>query len=322
VTDPRGFIREWLEQHGRLLAEEEFAGESYMRVQCYLTAQEPEYDVEPRYHSLDLDLVETLKLAGYSAQPMVRAGDQLAVTLQWEKGDKESDYGVRLGLAAKGAGPEDWIEVAVSTVSTLDVTSPSQVLALDIPPGTPPLEYSLAIYLFDAPEGRDPDPLMSGLEIGTIRVVKPLVPLPTPPLPHEAWANFGDLLQLEGYDLPMLEVKPGGTVDLELFWRAWGVPLPLIGTEMELRDRQGLGMTSEAVCLADRYPSSLWEREELVRDLCRIEIPAGMSSGTYTLTVASQALEADGKREVIPFWSDAGIWEETLDLGMVKVIRP
>jgi 4-amino-4-deoxy-L-arabinose transferase-like glycosyltransferase len=322
VTDPEGFIREWLDDHGRLLGQEEFAGESYMRVQCYLTAREPEYDAEPRYHSLDLDVVDGLKLAGYSAQPVVRAGDHLPVTLHWQTaGEKETVYGVRLGLALERQAPEDGIEVASSSVSLLDEESPSQESVLEIPSGTPPLDYSLIIHLYDASAGGNPDLLAAGLEIGTIRVVKPLIPASTPAMPHEPWANFGDLLQLTGYDLPALEIEQGGEIELQLLWRAWGVPLLLIRTEMELRDSQGLGVTSEAVCLADRYPSTVWEREELVGDLCRVEVPEEVSSGSYELTIRLEGLSPTGKWETVPFWSTAG-WEETFDLGMIEVIEP
>ena len=322
MTDAEGFIREWLDEQGRLLGEEEFAGESYMRVQCYLTAREPEYDADPRYHSLNVDIADGLILAGYSAQPVVRAGDHLPVTLGWQRaGEEETVYGVRFGLALEGADPEEWIEVAASSVSVLDPESVSQESALQIPPGTPPVEYSLIIYLYDASTGGDPNLLTTGLEIGTIRVVKPLVPPPTPPLPHEPWANFGDLLQLTGYDLPALKVEPGGHVELRLFWRAWGVPLPLIRTEMEWRDSQGLVVVGETACLASRYPSRVWEREELVRDLCQVEVPEAISSGNYELTMRLEAFGPTGRWEAIPFWSVAG-WEETFDLGMIEVIRP
>jgi hypothetical protein len=320
VTDPEGFIREWLDEHGSLLGEEEFAGESHMRVQCYLTTQEPEYDADPRYHTLELDVVDGVILAGYSAQPVVRAGEQLPVTLQWQAGGDGAVYGVRLGLASKGAGPEDWIEVAASTTSVLDETSPSQEVVIEIPSGTPPLEYSLIIYLYDASAGGVPDILAAGLEIGTIRVVKPLVPPPTPPLPHEPWANFGDLLQLTGYDLPTLEVEPGTEIDLQLFWRAWGVPLPLVRTEMAWRDSEGRPIGGETACLASRYRSTVWEREELVRDLCQVEVPEAISPGNYELIMRLEAFGPTGRREAIPFWSDAGVWEDSFALGALEVI--
>jgi hypothetical protein len=293
-----------------------------MRVQCYLTAREPEYDAEPRYHSLDADVVDGLILAAYSAQPVVRAGDHLPVTLHWRTGGQEETvYGVRLGLALEGADPEDWIEVAASTVSVLDEESPSQESVLQIPPATPPLDYSLIIYLYDASAGGDPDLLAAGLEIGTIRVMKPLVPSPTPPLPHEPGANFGDLLQLTGYDLRPLEVEPGGEIELQLLWRAWGVPLPLVRTEMELRDGEGRVVTMEAACLADSYPSTVWEREELVGDLCRTEVPEVVSSGSYEWTIRLEAWGPMGRWETIPFWSTAG-WRETFDLSTIEVIEP
>jgi hypothetical protein len=321
VTDPQGFVREWLAEYGRLLSEAQFAGESYMRVFCYLTGPEPEYYAEPQEHRLDLEVVEGLKLVGYSAQPMVRAGEQLPLTLHWQNDEEGTVYGFRLGLAAQGADEGEWIEVASSSVFILDEDSLSQDSVIEIPAGTPPLEYSLMIHLYETPTGGGPDLLTEGLELGTIRVVKPLVPPPTPALPHEPGANFGDLLQLAGYDLPTLEVEPGGEIELQLLWRAWGVPLPLVHTEVELRGDEGQPVTAEPACLADGYPSTLWVREELVRDLCLIEVPEDVSSGTYQLTMHLEALGTTGEWQVVPFWSMAG-WEQTFDLGKIEVSEP
>jgi len=321
VTDPEGFIRDWLDEHGRLLAEEEFAGESYMRVLCYLTAAEPEYDAEPGDHSLDLEVVEGLKLVGYSAQPTVRAGDQLPLILHWLKDEEKTVYGVRVWLAVEVADPGERIEVATCSVSILDEGSLSQESVLEIPTGIPPLEYSLMIHLYEASTGGGPDHLTDGLEIGTIRVVKPLVPPATPPMPHEPGANFGDLLQLAGYDVPPLEVEPGGEIELQLLWRAWGVPLPLVHTEVELRGDEGQPVTAEPACLADGYPSTLWVREELVRDLCRVQVPGATAAGSYELTIRLQALGPTGSWETVPVWSTAG-WEQTFDLGKIEVSEP
>jgi hypothetical protein len=140
-------------------------------------------------------------------------------------------------------------------------------------------------------------------------------------VPHEPWANFGDLVQLTGYELRPLEVEAGNEIELHLFWRAWGVPLPLIRTEMELRDGEGRVVTMEAACLADSYPSTVWEREELVRDLCRVEVPEVVSPGSYEMIVSLLALGPTGSWETVPYWSAAGC-RETFDLGMIEVIRP
>jgi mannosyltransferase len=324
VTDPEGFIREWVADHGRLLAEEEFGGESYMRVLCYLTALEPEYDPEPQDHSLDLEVLEGLKLAGYSAQPAVRAGDQLAVTLHWQApADAETAYGVRLGLAVQGADGGQWIEVAASTVAVVDEDSLSQELALEIPPGTPPLEYGLMVQTDDASAGGDSDLLTAPLEIGTVRVLKPLVPSPAPPMPHEPGANFGDLLQLTGYKLTPSEVEAGTEVELHLYllWRAWGVPLPLTRTAIELSDGEGRAVESQAACLTLHYPSTLWQREELVSDMCLVEVPEAVWYGDYDLTMRLEALGPTGTWETVPFWSATG-WGQTFGLGEIEVSEP
>jgi mannosyltransferase len=322
VTDPDGFIRSWLEEHGRLLGEEEFAGESYMRIQCYLTAAEPEYEPDPVYHSLDVDVVDGVKLAGFVAPPVVRVGDSLRVDLQWAtEGEVDTAFGARLGLALEGADLDVWTDVVASTTFVLDVTSRSQVIEVPIPPGTPPMEYGLILDVYDASTEGGGDLVVSGLAMGSVRVMRPVVPSPTPRMQYEPWANFGDLVQLTGYELLPPEVQPGSAIEAQLYWRAWGVPLPLMQTGLELRDVDGRVVGEAAGCLSSAYPSINWEREELVRDLCAIEVSQAASSGRYELTLHLEARGAAGRWETVPFWSSAG-WEESLALGTIEVVQP
>jgi len=322
VTDPDGFIRAWLEERGRLLGEEEFAGESYVRVQCYLTAREPEYEPDPVFHSLDVDVVDGVKLAGFGAPPVVRAGDSLRVDLHWAtEGEVDTAYGARLGLALEGADLDVWTDVVASTTFVLDMTSPSQAMEVPIPPGTPPMEYRLILDVYDASTEGGADFVVRGLAVGSVRVMRPVVPPPTPRMQYEPWANFGDLVQLTGYEVLPLEAPQGSAVEVELFWRAWGVPLPLMNTELELRDEDGRVVSEAGGCLSTAYPSINWEREELVRDPCAIEVPQAASSGRYELTLHLEARGAAGRWETVPFWSSAG-WEESLALCTIEVVEP
>jgi mannosyltransferase len=322
VTDPHGFIRSWLEEHGRLLGEEEFAGESYMRVQCYLTAREPEYDADPVYHSLGVDVAEGVKLAGFRAPLVVRAGDDLSVDLDWQaEGEVGAALEARLGLTLEGADLDVWTDVVASTTLAVDATSAPQVVEVPIPPGTPPVEYSLVLDVYDPSTQRGADPPWAGSSIGSVRVMRPLVPPPTPRMTYEPWANFGDLVQLTGYELFPPEVQPGSTLDVQLYWRAWGVPLPLMETRLELRGVDGSLVSVAGGCLSTAYPSINWAREELVRDLCAVEVPQAVSSGRYELDLRLEALGAAGAWEAVPFWSPAG-WGDSFALARIEVVEP
>jgi hypothetical protein len=326
VTDPQGFIRQWLEEHGRVLGEEQFAGESYMRVQCHLTTREKEFSADPVHHVLDQEIVDGLRLVAHEAPEAARSGDDLQVTLHWQVSDeKETEYEVKLGLMIdEDSGLGEWTDGGSAALSLLETEEGSivQEIDLQILPGTPPVEYQLIVEVHEVAPSDGSGPLAGRAAIGTITVMRPLVPSPTPPMPHEPWANFGDELQLTGYELPAPDVEPGDEIPVTLLWRAWETPLPTIVSALEIRDIEGRVVAKEEVGLGGAYPSTLWGREELVREVRRsLEVPEGVSPGTYTLTLTLQAVKASGKREVLPVWSDAGVWEESFTLGTFEVIE-
>jgi len=137
---------------------------------------------------------------------------------------------------------------------------------------------------------------------------------------HELWANFDDMLQLVGYEMEPLEAEAGDQIHLELLWRAWDAPLPLIQMTVELRDDEGRVQPGEGGRhLIDRYPSILWEGEELVRDLHHFQIPADAPPGNYELALTLQRIITTEQRETLPFWSESGGWEESFTLGTVQI---
>jgi mannosyltransferase len=324
VTDPQGFIRKWLEEHGSMLGEEQFAGESYMRVLCYLTTREKGYSTDPVFRSLDEEFAKGLRLVGYDAPEAARSGDLFRVTLDWHVDDEmEIGYGVNVGLAMEeGADLGEWTDADAAAISPLEAEggSFSQGIDLHILPGTPPMEYKLVVEVYETSTSGGLGPLAGRTAIGTIAVMRPLVPSPTPQMPHEPWANFGNVLQLTGYELPALDVEPGGDIPVTLLWRAWETPLPAIISSLELRDIEGRVVAKEEGDLGGSYTSTLWAREELVREADSLKVPEGISPGSYTLAFTLQALRANGKREVLPFWSDAGVWEDSFALGTLEVI--
>jgi mannosyltransferase len=325
VTDPQGFIRDWLEEHGRMIGERQFVGESYMRVQCYATAPEPAYQGEAMYHPLDVSLDGQVSLLGYEGPQGVRAGNDLPLTLYWQANEKlAADYSILLRLRAS-----DGVDFAHLDESLSPPTSQWQVgqvishtLSLEIPVGAPPLSYDLLLELFDPATGQALAPV-PGWSMATITVSRPLVPPRLPPMTHEPWANFGDMLQLMGYEMGPLEAKAGETIHVELVWQAWDVPLPLMLTMMELRDEEGrVQASAEGSFLLYRYPSILWEREEFLRDVYEFQIPEHVSPGNYDLTLTLHRIKTSQQREILPYWSESGNWEEILVLGTIQVAAP
>ncbi len=325
VTDPQGFIRDWLEEHGRMIGDREFAGEGYMRVQCYLSAPEPASQGEITYHPLDVRLDGQLSLLGYEGPSGVRAGDDLPLTLYWQAWEGlESDYSLLLRLRAGEA-----VDVAQSDQVLSPPTTEwqvgqvvSQTVTLQVPVGTPPLPYALLVEMYDFATDRTLAPV-PGWSMATITVSKPLVPRRPPQMTHEPYANFGDILQLVGYEMEPLETEAGDKIQLELLWRAWDAPLPLIEMVVELRDEEEQVQARDTrTYLVPRYPSVLWEAEELVRDPYDFQIPEDVSPGNYELTLTLQRIRTIEQRETLPVLSPSGAWEESFPLGAVQIAAP
>lgn len=334
VTDQQGFIRHWLQEHGRLIGDREFIGESYMRVQCYVTVPEAAYEDETAYHPLDVRLDGRVGLLGYEGPQGVRAGDDLSLTLHWQAWEKlQADYNLVLRLMPPGVeldfarldGP-----ISPPTTEWQVGQAISQTVSVEIPVGTPPVPHFLLLEMYDPSTGRRFAPSPDGWRMATIMVSRPLVPPRPPQMTHEPWANFDDLLQLVGYEMEPLEAEAGNNIHLELMWRAWDPPLPMIQMAVELRDEQGQVeiVKEESTYLAGPYSSVLWGRQELVRQLYEVQIPGHVSAGSYQLTLTlhriktmQEILEAE-RTQILPFWSASGVWEESFMLGMVQVPAP
>ena len=116
----------------------------------------------------------------------------------------------------------EWTVAGTSAMAPLEAGrgSISQEIDLHILPGTRPLEFKLIVEVYGTTTSEKVGPLAGRATMGTITVMRPLVPSPTPRMPHEPWANFGNVLQLTGYELPALDVEPGGEIRVTLLWRA------------------------------------------------------------------------------------------------------
>jgi mannosyltransferase len=327
VTDPDGFIRAWLEEHGRVVGDVQFAGESYLRVQSYLTVPAPEYEAERIYHPLDIAFAQGLSLVGYEGPEGVRAGDHLPLTLYWQADrTPQHDYDVVLWLRARDGPDFAWHWASQSPPASQWPAGQivSQSFDVWVLGGTPPLRYDLVVQpLYASAAGVALSLVGRDVTIGSIVVDKPLVPQRPPQMDHEPWANFGNLLQLVGCWWVPHRTQAGEEIRLELLWRAWDAPLPMLDSTVELRDAHGRVAASErGSYVSSAYPSTLWESEEFVRDLHSLRIPEHIGPGDYSLTVTLQAIRTTGEGEVIPFWSPSGVWEQTFTLGTVEVAHP
>lgn len=85
VVDPDGVIREYLATRGRIFDDAGFAGESYVRVQGYLTPREPLWSSMDSATRRDVLLSHRVVLLAFApSETTVRAGESLDVTLYWQ----------------------------------------------------------------------------------------------------------------------------------------------------------------------------------------------------------------------------------------------
>jgi len=161
VTDPQGFIRKWLEEHGRKFEDQLFAGQSFMRVQGFLTHPGPIYEVLDLPHPVGVELGGQLRLEGFEGgSAPVRAGEALDVALYWRATQGlDIDYHVVLYLV--DAGGEVLTQIDEMPLGSLYLTSRwkegevlREPIRLEIPEGTPGGEYTLQVAIYDLATGR------------------------------------------------------------------------------------------------------------------------------------------------------------------------
>jgi hypothetical protein len=97
-------------------------------------------------------------------------------------------------------------------------------------------------------------------------------------------ANFGDQIQLEGYDLPVSTFHPGETVYLYLYWQAlvemahdYKVFVQILDTENNIVAQQ------DRIAGAAEYPTAHWKPSTLIRNRFLLTIAPQAAPGHYRL---------------------------------------
>jgi len=115
------------------------------------------------------------------------------------------------------------------------------------------------------------------------------------PAQHRFRANFGDKIELLGYDLPETRVPPGGTVRVVLYWRAMTELQKNYQTFVHLAEPLNVAWAQEDHLNPGGLPTSRWPREKYVWDEYEIEVPPETPPGDYRVNVGLY-LMSDGSR--------------------------
>jgi hypothetical protein len=135
---------------------------------------------------------------------------------------------------------------------------------------------------------------------------------------HPANFNFGDEIDLIGYDLETSEARTGGAISLTLYWRArremhqdYTVFTHLID------DVDHIWAQQDNPPRGGNYPTSFWDAGEVVSDNYNIPVPSDVSPGDYAIEVGLY-LPSTGER--VPVVDYAGqVVDDRVLLGTVQV---
>ena len=251
-----------------------------------------------------LVFADTLALRRAAFSTLLAPGLAIDIALDWVAlRPPAADYRVQMQLIQPGAAepfltqtsdiwpgvypPSQWqADEPVSSFHRLNVP-------LDIPTGANP---ELRLQLLP-PDGSEPLPISQGddkLADMTLSLRQRL--FEPPPIERPLEAQFGDAIQLLGYDLEAGQSQPGGEVHLTLYWQALKTPDAhytvfnhLVGPDGQIHGQ------FDSPPSGDAWLTATWLPGEVVVDRRVIPIQAGAPGGRYQLLVGWYDA-SDGKR--------------------------
>jgi len=290
-ADPQGLVEMTLDQRG-YEASDEWHGN--VRLTQYAL---PAALAETAPAASGVTFGEELRLDDYSlGKADVSAGDLMPLEFDWSVlKPPNADYKVFVHLL-DGAGRivsqrDARVRNDAGTLADLkpgDTFSSHQ--GIWIQPGTPPGNYTLIMGLYRGDDGARL-PLGDGsdtLTLGQVEVNKTLITPAEAGIRQPASADFGDVHAL-GYNLERSRFTPGEFVPLVLYWQAREKPTTPQNIQVQLLDPSGNLVTASQAF--STYPTSEWDKEEIVRDLYSLGLPADSVPGTYRIVLTDGATQ-------------------------------
>jgi 4-amino-4-deoxy-L-arabinose transferase-like glycosyltransferase len=255
----------------------------------------------------DLRFGDSIRLVGYDmGRTRVLPGDEVTVTLCWEAlAPMEEDYAYFVHIL----GPEESVVGARDTHPGLgryptERWSPGEAFcdAVRVPVekwAPAPAVYDVAVgwYLYKEGEVREHLPaydsagsLLELVTLGKLKV-RPEA-YATIETPNRLDADLGGQVTLLGYDVDRLDMTPGESVNVTLYWAAQ-VPIPVDYTVfVHLAAPQGPPYAQDDTQpRRGAYPTSFWDVGEIVSDPHTILVPHDLPPGEYPLVAGMYLLE-------------------------------
>ncbi|MBI5302084.1 MAG: glycosyltransferase family 39 protein [Chloroflexi bacterium] len=156
VVDPDGVVRDYLATRGRIIDDQGFAGESFARVQGYITRRTGLRELPTRATRREILLGNRIALLAFEpATTIVRAGEPLDVTIYWRAQEPTNvDARMFVGLfAADGTLVASSDELPIGNALGTSRWTPGEILRepirVRVPAKTAPGDYTLRVALYD-----------------------------------------------------------------------------------------------------------------------------------------------------------------------------
>jgi 4-amino-4-deoxy-L-arabinose transferase-like glycosyltransferase len=307
-ADPKGVLSFLLGKYGEEVDRKDFQA---FDVVSYRLPVTPDFAIARSFQTLSVNFKNQIALRGIayggssqdttSSPPKVEtqllpSGKNAWVALQWEAlGPLSRDYKAAVYLVdGRGRLLGQMDKIMLSNNLKMASEWPVGQVEIDYymlssPPATPPGEYYVELAVYDAETMNrlpvlDEEGKISGqsFRAGTIQVVSPLVPPQVEPQVEISEGDIAPGIRLLGYDSPLTEVEPGGTMRVALYWQAlWDVEddyLLVVG----LRDEAGEVRAQQTDRPVDgTYPTTEWDEGEVLRDWHDVGIPPDTPQGRY-----------------------------------------
>ncbi|MBI4301617.1 MAG: glycosyltransferase family 39 protein [Chloroflexi bacterium] len=272
---------------------------------------------QPDYKPISVDLGGKVDLLAYELEARANQGDKLPITLVWraKEEDESRDY-VFFSHLIDLSG-DMWGQADDSSFPTAEWRAGDIVVGrydLSIRKDAPPGKYRVEVGAYDRATlerlaavdlGR------TAISLGEVKVAASN-PVNVQEIVCPLVAQWGDGIRLLGYNLH-LDQRPGvvrqgspqkGLAGVTLYWQAENQPQKDYTVFVQLLDAAGR-LVSQDDSMPDRggFPTSWWEKKEIVKDDHEIALPQTLVPGDYRLIVGFYVLET-GQRLTLDNGSD------------------
>ena len=276
---------------------------------------------------------DALMLLGYDA-PIVsaRPGDSISITLYWQAlRPLDKNYSIFLHLLDendieaqaqdKGQAYPGRGNLPTTTLAPGQTWAETWIMPVRAT-AYAPARLTWETGLFDVTTGarlkaldKSGQPLGDNIRFGQIELERPAGSLYNP-----VSYNFGNQIELIGYDLDRRQAAPGETLRLTLYWRAWRKPeRDLTVFAHVLQKPQTLWAQWDK---APTPPTSQWQTGQVVSDTYQLTLKPDTPAGVYDIETGVYYFAPGGNLERLELITTGGqLQEDFVLLSRVRVSR-